>query len=160
MSIGAITGSGSTANLIDAIKALRSGAVAATQAVSSQVDPRVNAEVEEQSSTQQRKAFEAKADQRRQALDTDRRQAAQENIPRPSSAFLTQALAQEQDDADAAAEKVAATVAGSAAYGSTAYADAASRASTLSGRSRRDTEYEILSPNPSASSGRGIDLSV
>lgn len=158
MSIGAITGSGSTANLIDAVKALRAGAVAASQAVSNQLDPRVNAEVEEQSSTQQRQATEVKADQRRQAQDTGRRQAAQDNTPRPSSAFLTQALAQEQDDA--AAGKAAATVAGSAAYGSTAYADAANRASALSGRSRRDTEYEILSPNPSASSGRGIDLSV
>ena len=159
MSIGAITGSGSTANLIDAIKALRAGAVAASQAVSNQLDPRVNAEVEEKSSTQQKQATEAKADQRRQALDSERRQASQENTPRPSSAFLTQALAQEQDNTPT--EKVSASVAGSAAYGNTAYADAASRASTLSGRSRRDTEYEILSPNPAASSSsRGIDLSV
>jgi hypothetical protein len=157
LSIGAITGSGSTANLIDAIRALQAGAVAATQGVSSQLDPRVNAEVEEQSSTQQRQATEAKGDSRRQSQSSERQQGAQENTARPSSAFLTQALAQEQSDT--ASGTTQAQVAGAAAYGNTAYADAASRASTLSGKSRQP-EFEVLSPNPSASSGRGVDLSV
>ncbi|WP_043743390.1 hypothetical protein [Paramagnetospirillum magneticum] len=156
MSIGAITGSGSTANLIDAIRAARAGAVAATQAVSNQPDPRVNAEVEEQSSAQQQ-AAQAKSDQRRQSQVADRQQSTQDNTPRPSSAFLTQALAQEQSGT--ASETTRSSVAGSAAYGNTAYADAANRASALSGKSR-DTEYEVLSPNPSAASGRGVDLSV
>lgn len=157
MSIGAITGSGSTANLVDAIRAARAGAVAATQAVSNQLDPRVNAEVEEQSSAQQQQATQAKSDQRRQSQVADRQQSTQDNTPRPSSAFLTQALAQEQSDT--ASGTTPSSVAGSAAYGNTAYADAASRASTLSSKSR-DTEYEVLSPNPSAASGRGVDLSV
>jgi len=152
LSIGAITGSGSTANLIDALKALRAGAVSASQAVSNKFDPRDNPQVEEQASTQQQQAAEAKAEQRRQTLDADRQEREQSSTPRPSSPFLTQALAQEQDNT--ATSSVSATVAGSAAY-----ADAASRASTLSGRSR-EPEFEILSPNPSASSGRGVDLSV
>ncbi|WP_040475617.1 hypothetical protein [Paramagnetospirillum caucaseum] len=157
MSIGAITGSSSTANLIDAIRALRAGNVAATQAVSNRFDPRDNTQVEEQSSAQQQQAAEAKTEQRRQTLDSDRREQEQASTPRPSSAFLTQALAQEQDGETS--ERVSATVAGSAAYGNTAYADAVDRASTLSGRSRR-VEFEVLSPNPAASSGRGVDLTV
>lgn len=157
MSIGAITGSGSTANLIDAIKALRAGNVAATQAVSNKFDPRDNPQVEEQASTQQQQAAEAKAEPRRQTLDSERQEREQSSTPRQSSPFLTQALAQEKDDD--ATSSVAATVAGGAAYANTAYTDAASRASTLSGRTR-EPEFEVLSPNPSASSGRGVDLSV
>ena len=156
MSIDAITGSGSTANLIDAIKALRAGNVAATQAVSNHFDPRDNAQVEEQSSARQQQAAEAKTEQRQPRFDAEREQAG-DTTPRQSSAFLTQALAQEQDAA--ASESVSTTVAGSAAYANNAYADAADRASTLSGRSR-DTQAEILTPNPSASSGRGVDLTV
>ncbi len=158
MSIGAITGSGSTANLIDAIRAARAGAVVAAQAVNNQPDPRVEAEVEEQSSSQQQvQATEARAEQRRQTLDSDRQEQQQSASPRPSSAYLTQALAQEQDTASE--DDSSASVAGSAAYANNAYADAASRASTLSGKSRGQ-EFEILSPNPSASSGRGVDLTV
>ncbi len=158
MSIGAITGSGSTANLIDAIRAARAGAVVAAQAVNNQPDPRVNAEVEEQFSSQQQvQAAEAKAEQRRQTLDTDRQDQQQSASPRPSSAYLTQALAQEQDASSE--DGPTASAVGSAAYANTAYADAASRASALSGKSRGQ-EFEILSPNPSASSGRGVDLTV
>lgn len=161
MSIGAITGSGSTANLIDAIKALRAGAVAATQAVSNQPDPRVYADVEEQQSSSQQQAAQAQAqaDQRRQTGNAERREREQDSTPRPSSTFLTQALAQEQDKTAESPERASATAAGSAAYANAAYSDAAERASTLSGRSR-GIEFEVLSPNPSAASGRGVDLSV
>lgn len=160
MSIGAITGSGSTANLIDAIKALRAGAVTATQAVNNQPDPRVYADVEEQQSSSQQQAAQAQADQRRQTGNAERREREQDSTPRPSSAFLTQALAQEQDKTAESPERTSSTTAaGSAAYANAAYSDAAERASTLSGRSR-GIEFEVLSPNPSAASGRGVDLSV
>jgi hypothetical protein len=160
LSIGAITGSGSTANLIDAIRAARAGAVAAAQAVNNQLDHRVDAEVEEQFSSQQQvQATEARAEQRRQTLDADRQEQQQSASPRPSSAYLTQALAQEQEQDASSEDGSTASVAGSATYANTAYADAASRASALSGKSRGQ-EFEILSPNPSASSGRGVDLTV
>lgn len=157
MSIGAITGSGSTSNLIDAIKALRAGNVAATQSVSNRFDPRDNTQVEEQSSAQQQQAAEAKTEsQQQQRFDAQREQAG-DTASRQSSTFLTQALAQEQDTPTS--ESTPAPTAGTAAYANNAYSDAASRASTLSGRSR-EVEFEVLSPNPSASSGRGVDLSV
>lgn len=158
MSIGAITGSGSTSNLIDAIKALRAGNVAATQSVSNRFDPRDNTQVEEQSSAQQQQAAETKAESRQQQprFDAQREQTG-DTASRQSSTFLTQALAQEQDTSTP--ESAPAPTAGSAAYANSAYSDAASRASTLSGRSR-EVEFEVLSPNPSASSGRGVDLSV
>ncbi|CUW41518.1 conserved protein of unknown function [Magnetospirillum sp. XM-1] len=163
MSIGAITGSGSTANLIDAIKALRAGAVAASQAVNNQLDPRDYAEVEEQQSSARQQAAQAQSEQRRQTLDTERQNQDQQSGSRPSSAYLTQALAQEQEQnrtSETSAQSPSAT-AGSAAYANAAYADAAERASTLSGRDRgRGVEFEVLSPNPSAASGRGVDLSV
>lgn len=160
MSIGAITGSGSTANLIDAIRALRVGAVAASQPVSAQLDPRDYAEVEERQSSARQQAAQSRsqAEQRRQTLDSEYRE--QETGSRPSSAFLTQALAQEQEQESASfSEQVSATAAGSPAYANAAYADAAERASSLSGRAR-GVEFEVLSPNPSAASGRGVDLSV
>ncbi len=159
MNIGAISGSGSTANLIDAIRATRLGAVAATQAIRNQTDRRVDAEVEEQSSIQQRaQATEAKTEQRRQTLDADRQEQQQASSSRASSAYLTQALAQEQDESSEESF-TAASVASSAAYANSAYADTASRASALSGKSRQQ-DFEILSPNPSASTGRGVDLTV
>lgn len=161
MSIGAITGSGSTANLIDALKALRAGAVAATQAVSNQQDPRVYAEVEEQQSSARQQAAQAQSEQRRQTLDSERQNQNQDSTPRPSSTYLTQALAQEQEQSrtSESSEQTSSTTAGRAAYANAAYTDAADRASTLSGRGR-GVEFEVLSPNPSASSGRGVDLSV
>lgn len=161
MSIGAITGSGSTANLIDAIKALRAGAVAATQSVNNQLDPRDYAEVEEQQSSTRQQAAQAQTEQRRQTLDSESRGQEQDSSPRPSSAYLTQALAQEQEQSrtSESTEQSSAAASGSAAYANAAYAGAAERASTLSGRGR-GVEFEVLSPNPSASSGRGVDLSV
>jgi hypothetical protein len=160
LSIGAITGSGSTANLIDALKALRAGAVAATQAVNNQQDPRVNAEVEEQQSSARQQATQAQTEQRRQTLDSERQGQSQDSTPRPSSAYLTQALAQEQEQSRTSeSTEQSSSSTGRAAYANAAYADAADRASTLSGRGR-GVEFEVLSPNPSAASGRGVDLSV
>ncbi|ARJ64432.1 hypothetical protein WV31_01345 [Magnetospirillum sp. ME-1] len=159
MSIGAITGSGSTANLIDAIKALRAGAVAAAQAVNNQQDPRDYAEVEEQQSSSRQQAAQAQSEQRRQTLDAERQGQNQDSTPRPSSAYLTQALAQEQSRTSESSEQTSPATTGRAAYANAAYADAADRASTLSGRGR-GVEFEVLSPNPSAASGRGVDLSV
>jgi len=158
LSIGAITGSGSTSNLIDAIKALRAGNVAATQSVSNRFDPRDNTQVEEQSSAQQRQqAAETKAGPQQQQPFNARGEQGSDATPRQSSTFLTQALAQEHTASTS--ESVSTTTAGATAYANSAYSDAASRASALSGKSR-SVEYEILSPNPSASSGRGVDLSV
>lgn len=155
MSIGPITGSGSTSSLIDAIRVWRAGAVTAGQAVSNQTDPRGHVQVDEQSSAQRRQpAVEARPGQR---SDAGRRSGGErQSASGPSSAFLAQFLAQSQE---APAIRAGTASGGAAAQATAAYSQASGLTASLPGDSGEHQD-DILPPPGSEASGRGIDLVV
>lgn len=158
MSIGPITGSGSTSSLIDAIRVWRAGAVTAGQAVSNQTDPRGHVQVDEQSSAQRRQpAVEARNDRPGQRSDAGRRSGGErQSASGPSSAFLAQFLAQSQE---APAIRAGTASGGAAAQATAAYSQASGLAASLPGDSGEHQD-DILPPPGSEASGRGIDLVV
>lgn len=156
MSIGSITGSGSTSSPVDASRVWRAGAVAASQAVGNQLDPRGFAQVEEQASAQRRQqSAEVRSGRQRQAPDGDRqRNDARQSASGPFTAFLAQSLAQSQDTAGSSSPTAANR---STALAAASYSEAAGLAPPLSGASGQP-EHDVLPPPSSAEAGRGIDL--
>lgn len=154
MSIGSITGSGSTSSLIDAIKVWRAGAVAASQAVSNQPDPRGYVQVEEQSPAQRRQQAAGTNDNRRQSEAGNRGAEARRQASGPSSAFIAQSLAQSQETPSPSRAGTGGTASATAAA---AYAGSAALTSPPPGEAD-GSGGDILPPPASASLSRGIDL--
>lgn len=160
MAIGGLTSSGSTASLADTLRAWRTGAVSAAQQVKNQLDRPDQAQIEDEAAYARQLA----------AARSQAKQSAKDDAARGSftsggngdgsganSAFLTQALAQEQSDtADRAA---AVSGSGGAGQAASAYAATADRAASLSG-SASEPQQDILIPETALSSGRRLDLSV
>lgn len=159
MAIGGLTSSGSTASLTDAIRAWRAGAVSATQQVKNQLDPRNQAQIDDEAAYAQQLA--AARSQAKQAAKDDAARGSftsggNGDGSRANSAFLTQALAQEQADT---ATDAAVSATGGAGQAASAYAAAADRAASLSG-SASEPQQDILIPETALSSGRRLDLSA